>query len=100
MAATRSKSTKPVPPKRARAASPPKQVFAKARAGTAQKGATKQPPPAKSESPEFSVGRRVMHRIFGPGTILSIDGEKLEIKFKAVGTKWIIDSFVTPAKPK
>ena len=36
----------------------------------------------------------VSHRLFGPGTVLSVDGDKLEIKFKSVGVKWIVDSYL------
>ena len=39
----------------------------------------------------------VSHRMFGPGTVLSVDGDKLEIKFKSVGVKWIVDSYVSRA---
>jgi endonuclease YncB( thermonuclease family) len=40
---------------------------------------------------------QVTHRLFGPGVVLAVDGDKLEIKFKTVGTKWIIDSYVSRA---
>ena len=40
---------------------------------------------------------QVKHRLFGAGVVLAVDGDKLEIKFKTVGTKWIIDSYVSRA---
>jgi len=45
----------------------------------------------------FAPRHRVSHRIFGDGVVLQVDGDKLEIKFKSVGAKWIIDSFVNLA---
>ena len=56
--------------------------------------ATPEPKPAKSG---FAAGQRVSLSSFGPGVIESIDGHKLEIKFKTAGVKWIIDSFVKSA---
>lgn len=48
----------------------------------------------------FAVGETVSHKTFGPGRVAGIDGERLLIEFKGVGTKMIIDSFVQPAGGK
>jgi len=41
-----------------------------------------------------SVGHKVSHSIFGEGTIIKQDNEKLEIKFDTAGIKKIMSSFV------
>jgi hypothetical protein len=35
--------------------------------------------------------------MFGSGTVLMIDGEKLQIKFAKVGVKWVRGDFVKRA---
>ena len=42
----------------------------------------------------LSVGDRVTHKIFGAGVVLRVNGTKCEIKFEAVGVKWILGSFL------
>ncbi|MEE8444469.1 MAG: 3'-5' exonuclease, partial [Alphaproteobacteria bacterium] len=42
-------------------------------------------------------GVRVFHQKFGYGTIIAIEGNKLQIAFEKAGTKKVIDSFVTLA---
>jgi len=37
----------------------------------------------------------VFHEKFGNGTVLSIEGNKLEIAFDKAGTKKVLDSFVS-----
>ena len=51
---------------------------------------------AGPETP-FESGQRVFHQKFGYGTILIIDGNKLEIAFEKAGLKKVMDSFVTAA---
>ncbi|OJX68589.1 ATP-dependent helicase [Magnetospirillum sp. 64-120] len=48
-------------------------------------------------SGDFDVGERVFHQKFGAGTVLAVDGDKLEISFDKAGTKKVLDSFVEPA---
>ena len=43
---------------------------------------------------DIAVGARVFHDKFGYGTVLSQEGNKLEIDFEGGGTKRLIDSFV------
>ncbi len=43
---------------------------------------------------EFTTGDTVFHNKFGQGTIIHIDGHKLDIKFKQAGNKRVMDSFV------
>ncbi|TAN57591.1 MAG: DNA helicase II [Magnetospirillum sp.] len=50
-------------------------------------------PPRESGS-SFKPGERVFHDKFGNGTVLSVDGNKLEIAFDKAGTKKVLDSFV------
>jgi DNA helicase-2/ATP-dependent DNA helicase PcrA len=40
------------------------------------------------------MGRRVKHSAFGEGTILVIDGNKLDIIFDSTGRKRVLESFV------
>lgn len=42
----------------------------------------------------FSTGGRVRHEKFGGGTIVHIDGHKLDIQFDSGGMKRVMDSFV------
>ncbi len=63
-------------------------------------GAPVAPTPAAAEpAPSvidalFATGDSVLHQTFGKGTVVGIDGDKLEIAFKTVGTKKIVRSFV------
>ncbi len=43
----------------------------------------------------FSRGDKVFHEKFGHGTIIHMDGQKLDISFGKSGTKRVMDSFVT-----
>jgi DNA helicase-2/ATP-dependent DNA helicase PcrA len=43
----------------------------------------------------FAPNDRVFHEKFGPGTVVSTDTNKLDIKFDRAGRKKVIDSFVT-----
>ena len=47
-------------------------------------------------SGDFQRGARVFHDKFGRGTIIHVDGHKLDIKFDTGGHKRVMDSFVTP----
>jgi len=44
----------------------------------------------------FSVGGRVLHTKFGPGTVEAVDGNKLTVEFDKAGRKMVLDSFVEP----
>ena len=43
------------------------------------------------------AGARVLHLKFGPGTVASVDGNKLTIDFDKAGRKTVLDSFVEAA---
>ena len=43
----------------------------------------------------FKPGQRIFHQKFGYGTVLSVDGNKLDISFEKAGLKKVLDSFVT-----
>ena len=45
----------------------------------------------------FSGGTRVFHQKFGPGTIATVDGNKLTVDFDKAGRKMVLDSFVQAA---
>ena len=47
------------------------------------------------EGAVFQRGTRVSHDTFGPGTVVNVDGHKLDIKFDRGGNKRVMDSFVT-----
>jgi len=48
----------------------------------------------EQEKPRFAEGQRVFHQKFGYGSILSVNGSRLEIGFEKAGTKKVMDSFV------
>ena len=81
--------------------------------GTSTRGADRQPAGrragpqliegeilAKSTGPAsaYSMGGRVLHLKFGPGTVAAIDGNKLTVDFDKAGRKTVIDSFVERAE--
>ncbi len=43
---------------------------------------------------DIALGARVFHDKFGYGTVMSQEGNKLEINFEEAGTKRVIDSFI------
>ena len=45
----------------------------------------------------FASGARVFHQKFGPGTIVSVDGNKLTVDFDHAGRKMVLESFVNAA---
>ena len=45
----------------------------------------------------FTTGDRVFHTKFGYGTILGIEGDKLDIEFDKAGSKKVVAKFVVPA---
>jgi DNA helicase-2/ATP-dependent DNA helicase PcrA len=45
----------------------------------------------------FAVGQRVVHKLFGSGEVVGIDGDRLEIAFDTAGRKLIIAGFVEAA---
>ena len=47
-----------------------------------------------SGSSAYAEGARVFHIKFGPGTVASIDGNKLTVDFDKAGRKMVLDSFV------
>ncbi len=51
-------------------------------------------PPAQSS---FAIGARVFHQKFGPGTVIAVDDDKLDIDFDKAGAKKVLDRFVEPA---
>jgi DNA helicase II / ATP-dependent DNA helicase PcrA len=40
----------------------------------------------------------VMHQKFGPGNVITTDGDKLDIKLDKAGRKKVMDSFVEKAE--
>ncbi len=49
---------------------------------------------SSAEGAGYSVGNRVRHQKFGPGTVTEVDGNKLTIEFDHAGRKRVVDSFV------
>ena len=45
----------------------------------------------------FGKGQRVSHNKFGDGTVIHVDGNKLDIQFDTAGRKRVLDSFVEKA---
>lgn len=53
---------------------------------------------AKSSSVSaYAPGERVLHLKFGPGSVLSVDGNKLTVEFDKAGRKMVLESFVQRA---
>lgn len=48
-------------------------------------------------SSAFDAGARVFHIKFGPGSVASVDGNKLTVDFDKAGRKMVLDSFVQKA---
>ncbi|MEO5373900.1 MAG: UvrD-helicase domain-containing protein [Alphaproteobacteria bacterium] len=69
-------------------------------AGWKRREWTPSPPPAArsapvaSDSGDFAVGDRVVHRKFGSGTVEAVDGDKLSIRFDRGGTRRVVETFV------
>ncbi|KQT50874.1 ATP-dependent DNA helicase [Aureimonas sp. Leaf454] len=49
-----------------------------------------------TEASRFSVGDRVFHLKFGPGSVSVIEGNKLTVDFDKAGQKRVLDGFVQP----
>ncbi|SEG08116.1 ATP-dependent helicase [Bosea lathyri] len=47
-----------------------------------------------SASSAYNTGARVFHVKFGPGSVASVDGNKLTVDFDKAGRKMVLDSFV------
>lgn len=63
--------------------------------GRAAKMVEQMPESFLKDSPEgFGKGERVRHTKFGVGTVIHVDGNKLDIQFDKAGRKRVIDSFV------
>lgn len=54
-------------------------------------------PPAPAEPPvsTFAVGDHIAHASFGAGDVTAVNGLTLTIAFEKVGTKQVLDGFVT-----
>jgi DNA helicase-2/ATP-dependent DNA helicase PcrA len=48
-------------------------------------------------APAFAPGARVFHQKFGYGTVLGVEGDKLDIEFDKAGAKHVVARFVTAA---
>jgi DNA helicase-2/ATP-dependent DNA helicase PcrA len=55
------------------------------------------PAPSVESERGFGPGDKVFHEKFGTGTVVTTDGNKLDIKFDKAGRKKVIDSFVRKA---
>ncbi len=66
--------------------------------GLKQNAPAAKPARATAAIPEgaFTRGLRVFHETFGTGTIINVDGRKLDIRFDEGGDKRVMDSFVDP----
>jgi ATP-dependent DNA helicase UvrD/PcrA len=47
--------------------------------------------------PAFAEGERVFHKKFGYGSVMAVDGDKLDIEFERAGSKNVVAGFVVPA---
>ena len=51
-------------------------------------------PPARTSKGGFNAGDRVFHEKFGMGSVVHVDGQKLDVKFDHAGLKRVMDSFL------
>jgi DNA helicase-2/ATP-dependent DNA helicase PcrA len=51
--------------------------------------------PARGEG--IAVGTRILHQKFGPGTVVGVEDDRLDIEFDKAGRKRVLDRFVEPA---
>ncbi len=51
----------------------------------------------EGDKPDLAIGQRVFHQKFGYGTVVGIDGNKLDVEFEKAGPKKVLDSFVEAA---
>lgn len=59
----------------------------------------RQAPARPSPSTSFSAGDKVSHKTFGPGTVLSVSGDTIEVKFTRTGkTKKLLKGFAPLVK--
>ena len=47
-----------------------------------------------TSNPIYEVNERVFHQKFGYGTVLDIEGDKLQIEFEKAGSKRVVSKFV------
>ncbi|MDE2336039.1 MAG: UvrD-helicase domain-containing protein [Alphaproteobacteria bacterium] len=55
------------------------------------------PAPSMESERGFGPGDKVFHEKFGQGTVVTADGDKLDIKFDHAGRKKVLDSFIRKA---
>ncbi len=46
----------------------------------------------------FTQGNRVFHQKFGYGTVMGVEGDKLDIEFDQAGAKKVLGKFLVPAE--
>jgi len=71
----------------------------------AQAGAARKPSATKARgvvidleaTRSFTQGDRVFHQKFGYGTVMGIEGDKLDIEFDKAGAKKVVSKFILPA---
>jgi DNA helicase-2/ATP-dependent DNA helicase PcrA len=55
------------------------------------------PAPQVRSGAVYAAGDRIFHKKFGPGTVRSVEGDKLGIAFDKAGDKMVMDAFVEKA---
>lgn len=57
---------------------------------------------ARPASPSIRIGQRVLHAVFGEGTVIDAEGEgseaRIQVRFAAAGTRWLLAS-IAPLRP-
>ena len=59
---------------------------------TAKQPQAKKAPPVDTDG--YAVGSKVVHPIFGDGTVTAVDANKLTIRFRGGRERQILDAFV------
>ena len=77
---------------------PPKSVPGKTIVALGNAAPAQQSAPIASDIGLFRAGDQVKHKVFGLGRVVGVEGFQLQIAFKSLGTKTIIDSFVQPLR--
>ena len=61
-------------------------------------------PPPEPRAPRvvesaFSVGQKVVHKVFGEGQVVKVEGRTVTVDFPETGEKTVVESFLTASQP-
>ena len=71
-----------------------KQKMHKPRANGERAAVSKKLPQQSPDDTNYAVGARIVHPMFGDGTVTAIDADKLTIRFRRGRPRQIVDAYV------